>query len=148
MTQIVGSRAWFQARIDPASNDTTCAIANCYDGSPTNFYCTIFDRYGYPEKAYYAFIMFRALYELGTRVAVEKQEDGLYVLAAADKSTICLLITAFNGGGEYKISIAGLDSSACYRLQKYLTDESHCYDLVEDTQGSLSQLCFQHQFGK
>ena len=113
-------------------HDTTCAIATLYEGSPTSTFGTIFDRYGYPEKPFYAFVMYRELYELGNRVSVENSDEGLYALAAADKESLCLLITAFKGEWNYEISVAGLKSGAHYRLQKYLTDDTHCHELVED----------------
>lgn len=113
-------------------HDTTCAITTLYEGSPTSIYGTIFDRYGYPEKPFYAFVMYRVLYESGNRVYAEKSDDGLYALAAADKESLCLLVTAFKAGGNYEIIVAGLKSGAQYRLQKYLTDDTRCHELVED----------------
>lgn len=120
-------------------HDTTCAITTLYEGSPISIYGTIFDRYGYPEKAFYSFVMYHELYKLGRRVSVEQADDGLYTLAAADKDSLCLLISAFRGAGKYEIFVNGLEDGARYSLQKYLTDETHCHELVEDISGVIGQ---------
>lgn len=113
-------------------HDTRCAIATHYDGQPTNYYCTILDRYGYPQKPFYAFVMYRELYALRRRIAVSGAGDGLYALSAGDASALGLLLTSFRTACQIDLEIPGLVPGASYRLRRHLTDAAHCHALVED----------------
>lgn len=119
-------------------HETRCAIATHYDGAPTNYYCTAFDRYGYPNPAYYAFVAFNELYKLRRRLPVAGQADGVYALAAGDGDALAMLVTSFRGPAQVDLRLAGLDPKRKYRLQKRLTDATHCHQLVEDAEVSLS----------
>ncbi len=113
-------------------HDTRCRIATHYDGAPTNFYCTIFDRYGYPEKQFYAFVMYRQLYERRRRLAVSPAAGGLYALAAGDSDSLALLLTSFRAPADLRLAFRGISPGAAYRCRRYLTDATHCHALFED----------------
>lgn len=111
--------------------DCGCEAGAYYDASPTNYYCTLFDRYGYPQKPYYAFVMFNELARLGNRLEVGGAGDGLYAMAAGDAGQGCLLVTAWQGPRDLRITLHGPESAARYRFQRTLTDETHCHSLME-----------------
>ncbi|NLL83744.1 MAG: hypothetical protein GX230_05810 [Lentisphaerae bacterium] len=113
-------------------HDSRTTIATHYDGHPTNYYCTMFDRYGYPEKQFYAFVKFRELYERQRRVAVSKTTDGVYALAAGDGKSLAVLVTSFDSAAEITLKFSGLQDGAKYRCRRYLTDIDHCHELFED----------------
>ncbi|MEA4889647.1 MAG: hypothetical protein VB070_09320 [Clostridiaceae bacterium] len=135
--------ASYDAAVIIRLQDTSTAVATHYTGDPTNYYCTIFDRYGYPEKPYYSFVAFNEIIARRNRCRIDLEgcEEGLYVCAAADHTGAALLATPFNHGDKtYKIDFKGLDSSQIYHVKKYLIDQYHCYDLIEDQKGYLADL--------
>lgn len=113
-------------------HDTRCQIATHYDGVPTNFYCTIFDRYGYPEKQFYAFVMYRELYERQRRLATSQTANGLYALAAGECDSCALLLTSFRTPTDLRLAFRGMTPGATYRCRRYVTDATHCHTLFED----------------
>lgn len=112
-------------------HDTRCGIATHYDGAPTNYFCAIFDRYGYPEKQFYAFVMYHELYTRKRRVASGTTTDGLYALAAGDSRSLAILLTSFHTPADLQLMFQGLPSGTTYRCRRYLTDASHCHVLSD-----------------
>ncbi len=129
-------------------HDTRCGIATHYDGVPTNYFCSIFDRYGYPEKQYYAFVMYRELYERQRRVPVEGAGDGIYALAAGNADSISILVTSFRAAADMHLLITGLDTDARYRQRRYLTDAAHCHTLTEEAPTAITANGLYFQLGE
>lgn len=140
--------ASFGAAVMARLHETRCAIAAHYDGLPTNYYCTIFDRYGYPEKAYYTFVKFREIFKRRRRLAVDGQRDGIYAIAAGDAKILSILITAFHSAKLIDLRLAGLDHGITYRVQKHLTDKTHCHALLEDSQITSTQPVLRFSLGE
>lgn len=84
--------------------DQRLDVANYYIGTPTAMYSGIFDRYGVPQKAYFAFKAFRRLLDYPDRVETEtiSADDNLYSLAAKDTATgrAAVLISRFDGATD------------------------------------------------
>ena len=110
-------------------------IATFYDGTPTNIFGTIFDRYGLPTKQYYAFDAFNQLKQTGERVQTECEVSDIYAAAAIsdDNKKICFLIANNNNqGGFYKYNIDGLQKDAQYLYEVYLTDKYRVFDKADE----------------
>jgi len=115
--------------------DMPIDIATFYDGSPTNLFGTIFDRYGVPTKQYYAFDAFNRLKQTGERVKTECGADGLYATASASPNNekISILIANDNGpNGIYAYDIEGLKADGKYLFEVYLTDKHRVFDKAEE----------------
>lgn len=112
-------------------HDTRCCLATLYDGVPSNYFCSIFDRYGYPEKQYYAFPMYNTLYQLRKRLSVKGSgDDGVYALAAGNQHELAILLTSFECATSIEINLEGLLKEDSYRQRMTLTDSTHCHEEV------------------
>jgi len=114
--------------------DLPIDIATFYDGSPTNIFGTIFDRYGVPTKQYYAFDAFNKVKQIGERVKTECDIDDVYATAAVsgDDTKIAVLIANDNRqNGFFQYEFNGLQDGAEYLCEIYLTDKRRAFDKVE-----------------
>lgn len=105
--------AAFCARTLTLLQDAPVDVANYYDGQPSALFCGLFDYYGVPQKAYYAFLAFRELLDCCERVAVTiaEDDDSLCALAAVDRERGrgALLLTSYGGrAAEHTVDLAGL----------------------------------------
>lgn len=115
--------------------DLPVDIATFYDGSPTNIFGTIFDRYGVPTKQYYAFDAFNKLKQTGNRVQTECDISDVYVAASASQNNrkICILIANNNNqNGFYQYDIDGLQDNTEYLYEVYLTDKHREFDKTDE----------------
>ncbi|MCL2772224.1 MAG: hypothetical protein FWD71_02645 [Oscillospiraceae bacterium] len=134
--------------------DLPIDIATFYDGSPTNIFGTIFDRYGVPTKQYYAFDAFNKVKQTGERVQTECDVGDVYVAAAASHNNekICILIANNNNqNGFYQYDIEGLQENAEYLYEVYLTDKYRVFDKVDEKICTSSDIpksvyLYQHSF--
>jgi len=143
--------------------DLPVDIAAFYDGTPTNIFGTIFDRYGVPTKQYYAFDAFNQVINTGERVQTHVQTraecevDGIYAAAAIsrDNSKICILIANNNSpGGFYQYNIEGLQGlreNAEYLYEIYLTDKYRIFDKTDEKTCTADKIpstvyLYQHSF--
>lgn len=90
--------------------DAPIDVANYYDGAPTSFW-SMFNPYGVPEKAFYAFRAFKRLLDHPLRVAVQLDTtcDGLVAGGGIDhtRRSGCLLVSNVTGEDrQYDVEIA------------------------------------------
>ena len=112
--------------------DLPIDIATFYDGSPTNIFATIFDRYGVPTKQYYAFDAFNKVKQTGDRVQTECDIKDIYVTAAASDKNIAILIANNNAPADYfKFNVTGLCDSA-YSYELYMLDKFRDFVKVDE----------------
>ena len=115
--------------------DLPIDIATFYDGSPTNIWGTVFDRYGVPTKQYYAFDAFNRLKQTGKRVKTECDFGELYAAAAASENngSVCILVANNNApNGFYEYSADGLNKDSEYMFEAYMTDKHRVFDKVAE----------------
>ncbi|WP_167859461.1 GH39 family glycosyl hydrolase [Paenibacillus cymbidii] len=86
--------------------------ANYYDAQPHALFCGLFDYYGVPQKAYYAFDAFNRLAQFPHRVEAAPCEgaQGLYCCAAVnDDGEAAVLISNYGTGTRmYELALNGL----------------------------------------
>jgi len=116
--------------------DLPIDIANYYDGQPSALFCGIFDYYGVPQKAYYAFKAFRRLldYPDRLRVTATPVSGDLRYLAAGNPSTgsVALLVSRFPGEpGEVKIELTGMQDLANLTYDVRLIDKAQDFGIVQ-----------------
>jgi hypothetical protein len=117
-------------------------VANYYDGQPITLFCGLFDYYGCPQKAYYAFKAFRQMVNYPQRAqSLAAEEKGtLYSLAAVDakRKRAALLIVNFGGKvGECELQMRALPIEPGAVCRVYMLDRDHNLDLVStDTLGA------------
>jgi beta-xylosidase len=115
--------------------DASVDVANYYDGQPITLFCGLFDYYGCPQKAYYAFKAFRRMLDYPQRVkstAVE-EDSKLHSLAAVDakRKRAALLIANFGGNvGECELQMRALPIEPGAVCRVYMLDRDHNLDLV------------------
>jgi hypothetical protein len=115
--------------------DLPVDIATFYDGSPTNIWGTVFDRYGVPTKQYYAFDAFNRLKQTGERVKTECAFGEIYAAASASENNgkICILAANNNApNGFYEYNIDGLNKNSEYEFEIYMTDKHRVFDKVAE----------------
>lgn len=84
--------------------------AACYfDAQPASRFCGLFDRFGNPQKPYYAFLAYASLYRMGNCAETRCVGDGIYAMAArsTDGKHMGILLSSFRGGGT-ELLIEGL----------------------------------------
>jgi hypothetical protein len=83
-------------------------------------------------KGYYPFYMFNQLYKQKTAVAVESDDEDVYVAAAAgDEQAVMITYYSDNDDMPEKQVTVALDGTAAgSRLEVYLLDEKYNADLV------------------
>ena len=116
--------------------DLPIDIANYYDGQPSALFCGIFDYYGVPQKAYYAFKAFRRLldYPDRLRVTATPAGDDLRYLAAGDPSTgaVALLVSRFAGEpGDIRIELAGIQDLTNLNYDVQLIDKAQDFSTMQ-----------------
>ena len=150
--------ASFTASAFIAMLDLPIDIATFYDGSPTNIFGTIFDRYGVPTKQYYAFDAFNKMKQSGKRVKTECDINDIYVTAAAseDNKKAAVLIANYNsstGHYYYDMEWSGNNNgdsgdNAEYLYELYLIDKHRTFEKVDEkvcTSKNIPNSVFLHQ---
>lgn len=123
--------ASFAAAALLAMQDAPIDVANYYDGAPTSFW-SMFNPYGVPEKAFYAFRAFKRLLDHPLRVAVQLATacDGLVAGGGVDpgRRSGCLLVSNVTGKDrQYDIEIVLPDEIEGSRCEICVLD--HTRDL-------------------
>ncbi|CAG7618385.1 hypothetical protein ACFQI7_02755 [Paenibacillus allorhizosphaerae] len=136
--------ASFVATVLMLMQDLPVDAANYYDGQPTALFCGLFDYYGVPQKAYYAFEAFHELLQHPQRVhaAVSETAPGITCCCGADASGhIALLISNYNGkSGTYHIEVQGIASGSEFLLQTYVLNDKQELDLQEESTRNIASL--------
>jgi len=121
--------ASFTAAVLIEMADLPIDIATFYDGQPTNFFCTIFDRWGYPTKQYYPFVAFDMAVKQGERVYSECEISGTYALATASESGVSIMLSNWEGRtGEYPVEIVGFDPNKRCKYEIFTLDARHDFE--------------------
>jgi Glycosyl hydrolases family 39. len=127
--------ASFDAAVLMLLQDCPVDIANYYDAAPTSIY-SMFNVYGVPQKAYYAFKAFNRLYMHPERVSavVASEIDGLYCCAGYDSkiSEGVLLVSNFNAEcREYSFKIKNPAGAESCLINTYKLDKRHNLEIVD-----------------
>jgi len=106
--------------------DAPIDIMNYYDAQAMTWFCGLFDYYGAPTKAFYAFKAFKEVLAWPERVATTCDLEGVDVLAArsADGESGALLIANF-GAHEGKVELEALGLPAAAACEIMLVDGDH-----------------------
>ena len=114
--------------------DLPIDIATFYDGSPTNIFGTIFDRYGVPTKQYYAFDAFNKVTQTGERAETVCDIKDIYVTAAVSDTgdNIAVLIVNNNAAPNYYKYNIDLPHTAEYLYELYLLDKYRNFEKVTE----------------
>lgn len=105
------------------------AAAHLYDAQPAlSPWCPICDRFGAPQKTFYAFKMFGQLYGAGNGVYCESEQtegyahSGIYAAAArAADGSACVLISSFEGCGVVDLRLDSIPSDI-YTADVFILD--------------------------
>ncbi len=99
-----------------------------YDCQPMlSAWCAICDRFGNPEKPFYAFKAYGELYRAGRELySVCEEQDGfahsgIYVVAAESDDARYILLTSFDGCGTVDLRIEGIPNDV-YTAEIYMLD--------------------------
>ena len=111
--------------------DLPVDIATFYDGSPTNIFGTIFDRYGMPTKQYYAFDAFNKVKQTGERIHTVCDIKDIYVTAASSDDIAVLIVNDNAASGYYKYSI-NVPNNSDYLYELYLLDKYRDFEKAEE----------------
>ena len=116
-------------------------IATHYDGHPTNFFCTIFDRYGLPTKQFYAFDAFNRLIGCGEKAELSCDAPGVYALAASGGVKAGILAVNWDGQTDsYRTEIKGLDPDGTYLYELFVLDAYSDLEKIYEKTGKISEL--------
>ncbi|MBN1247781.1 MAG: hypothetical protein JXC32_08990 [Anaerolineae bacterium] len=124
--------------------DSPVDVATYYDGQPSSLYCGIFDYYGVPQKAFYAFKAFNQLCSYSGRLetTVMPEDSALQCLAAGKPKDeeAAILIARFAppsgaapcpGSAEtHDLKILGLRRGLNLTYTVHLIDRHRCFDPV------------------
>ena len=116
-------------------------LACFFDAQPmVSPFCAITDRFGAPEKPFYAFKAFGELYRAGTATLCTVDEvegfahPGVYSMAARSASGECfVLISSFDGVGTIDLRIDGI-SDELYTADLYMLDGVKNMELCDTVQ--------------
>ena len=102
--------------------------ANFYDAQPyLSAWCSISDRFGNPEKPFYAFKAYGEMYKAGREVysvceeAAGYAHSGIYSLAAEGKDALYVLISSFDGCGIVDLRLDAIPENI-YTADVYMLD--------------------------
>lgn len=104
------------------------SMACFYDAQPyVSAWCAISDRFGNPEKPFYAFKAYGEIYRAGNEVfSVSEQTDGyahtgIYALAAEGEEALYVLISSFDGCGIVDLRLDAIPENI-YTADIYMLD--------------------------
>ena len=129
--QIIGIKgaAFNMACMSAAQNCPDIDMLMYYDARPSEWN-SLFDFYTLePIKGYYAFYTFANLYELGTQIESQSDDENVYVIGATDGGKYGGVVTYYTendneGAKTVTLHIEGVDTAS---LKLYLTDENNTY---------------------
>lgn len=111
-----------------ASEIDEVGMACFYDAQPyLSAWCAIADRFGNPEKPFYAFKSYGELYRSGKRIySLSEQNEGyahsgIYSLAAQGKDALYVLISSFDGCGIVDLRLDAIPQNI-YSADVYMLD--------------------------
>ena len=129
--QIIGAKgaAFNMACMSAAQNCTDVDMLMYYDARPSEWN-GLFDFYTLePIKGYYSFYTFANLYEMGSQVKAESNDESVYVLAARGEKRRGAVITYYTENDsdlakDVELELEGVDPKS---LKLYLVDENNTY---------------------
>ncbi|MBQ8163205.1 MAG: hypothetical protein IJZ93_02415 [Clostridia bacterium] len=129
--QIIGMKgaAFIAACMSAGQNNPDIDMLMYYDARPGTFN-GIWDFYTMePLKGYYAFCIYANLYQLGTQVFNESDDENVYVVAAKNGEKTGLMITYYaeNDNENSKIVKVNVDGWDMSDAKIYLVDENNTY---------------------
>lgn len=109
-----------------AMHDTPITFANYYDAQCVSNWCGMFDSYSIPQKPFYAFKAYNALYRnCDHAVPSGVDGEGLYCLAASGEKERHILLASFRGSGDYvEIDMQNLGEGR-KKAEVYILDKEH-----------------------
>jgi hypothetical protein len=126
--------ASFDASVLIGLQDSSVAIADFYQGT-NMFWGGLFDEFGVPFKAYFAFKAFKTLLATPQRVSVTGSDvNGVAAIAglSADQSEATILISNFGTHcHQYHLTLRGLPWKGPFTYEKYAVDGHHNLDLIK-----------------
>lgn len=127
--------AAFAASVLMLVQDSPIDMAHFYtaDDSPWS----MFDEFGVPGKAFFAFKAFNQLLQTPNRVAAEGATDGDGVMLCAgeanDRKTAAFLLSNFRGKqSQVAITIKNLPMTGKVRVERYLVDQKYDFECIGD----------------